>query len=121
MSLLVPQITLAATSANGTQITSDITADDTAYFVTGQFTDQATTQVAKQAANPAMAVQAISDSKGFVLPGRHFGIFPVGLIVTGIWTFLFILAYGLGTLGRMRHRNIYRKRVAATAGKGGKR
>lgn len=121
MSLLIPQITLTATSDNGTQITSDITSDDIVYFVAGQFQNQATPDIVQQAANPAMAIKAISDSQGFILPGRTFGIFPIGLIVTGTWTFLFILAYGLGTLGRMRHRDIYRKRLAATTGRGGKR
>lgn len=121
MSLLIPQIQLHANSSNGTTITSDITSSDAVYFVVGQFKGEATPAIAAQATNPLMAETAINDSKGFVLPGTTLGIFPVGLIVTGAWTLLFFLAFGLGTLGRIRHRDIYRKRVAATSGKSGKR
>lgn len=117
MSLLIPQIQLHATSPNGTTITSDITSSDTAYFVVGQFKGQATLEIAAKAADPLMAQEAINVSKGFVLPGTTFGIFPVGLIVTGTWTLLFFLAFGLGTFGRIRHRDMYRRRVAATSGK----
>ena len=114
MSLLIPQISLLA-NANGTAITAKVDPSDTVYFVAGQFKGEATPQVVAQAANPVMAVAAIQASKGFVLPGTTFGIFPLGLIVTGAWTVLFFLAFGLGTLGRMRHRDIYRKRVAANS------
>lgn len=119
MSLLIPQITLTATSTDGTQVTSSLSSSDIAYFVTGQFSNQATSDAINEAANPAMALEAISDARGFVIPGQRLGIFPVGLIVTATWTFLFILAYGLGTLGRMRQRDIYRQRVAATSGRRG--
>jgi len=112
MSLLIPQISLQ-TNTNGTAITADIKPADTVYFVAGQFKDDVTPQIAAQAASPAMAVAAIAASKGFVLPGTTFGIFPVGLIVTGSWTVLFLVAFGLGTIGRIRHRNIFRKRLAA--------
>jgi hypothetical protein len=121
MSLLIPQIQLHANASDGTTVTSDIASSDTVYFVVGQFKDQATPAIAIQASNPLMAENAINDSKGFVLPGTTFGIFPVGLIVTGAWTLLFFVAFGLGTLGRIRHRDIYRKRVAATSGNSGKR
>lgn len=121
MSLLIPQIQLHATSLNGTTTTSDITSPDIAYFVVGQFQGQATPQIAAEASNPLMAQEAITVSKGFVMPGTHLGIFPTGLIVTSAWTFLFFLAFALGTWGRIRHRDIYRKRMAVTAGKSGKR
>lgn len=120
MSLLIPQITLSAT-VNGTIVTAQVDPSDAVYFVAGQFSDKATPQTSLQAANPNMAQAAIEASIGFVLPGTTFGIFPTGLIVTGTWCFLFIVAFGLGTVGRIRHREIYRKRVAATSGRGGKR
>lgn len=120
MSLLIPQITLQAT-INGTVVSTQINPADTVYFVTGQFKDQTTPQLSAEAANPATAMAAIADSQGFTLPGTKFGVFPVGLIITGSWCLLFVLAFGLGTVGRLRHRDIYRKRVAATAGRGGKK
>lgn len=115
MSLLIPQIMLNA-NVNGSAVQSQLQAKDSVYFITGQFKGEASPQAALMAANPAMAVTAIEVSKGFVLPGTTFGIFPTGLIVTGIWCIIFILAFGLGTLGRMQHRDVYRKRVAATSG-----
>lgn len=120
ISLLVPQITMSA-NINGSSLQSQLQASDTVYFTTGQFKGQATPQIAAQAANPATAADAIEASKGFVLPGRTFGIFPTGLIVTGTWSILFILAFGLGTLGRIRHRDVYRKRMAATSGRNGRK
>lgn len=116
MSLLIPQISLQAT-VNGTAVSVQMSPSDSAYFVTGQFKDLATPQSIAIAANPATAAAAIAAAKGFVLPGTTFGIFPTGLIITGTWCFLFILAFGLGTAGRIRHREIYRKRVAATSGR----
>lgn len=120
MSLLIPQIMLSA-SVNGTTITSQVASSDTVYFVAGEFSTQATPQLAEAAANPIMAAAAITASKGFVLPGTTFGIFPTGLIVTGAWSVMFLLAFGIGTIGRIWHRDIYRKRVAATSGRKGKR
>ena len=120
MSLLIPQINLKA-SVNGADVLANVPASDTIYFVAGQFKGQVTPQIATQAANPATAAAAIDVSKGFVLPGTTFGIFPTGLIVTGAWCLIFLLAFGLGTLGRIRHRDIYRKRIAATSGRLGKK
>jgi hypothetical protein len=121
MSLLIPQVGLHATSSNGTTMTTNVTSSDSTYFVVGQFKGQTTPEVVAEAADPLMAQEAITISKGFVLPGRTLGIFPVGLIVTSAWTVLFFVAFALGTYGRIRHRDMYRRRVAATSGKSGKR
>lgn len=118
MSLVIPKITLQATSTNDTSITSDIDVTDVAYFVAGQFKDQATPQLAAQAANPSMAAAAVTAGLPYSIPGRHLGIFPTGLIVTGAWTLFFFITFGVGTLGRIRHRNAYRKRIAAAPAKG---
>lgn len=121
MSLLIPQIQLHAPSTNGTSSISDISSADVAYFVIGQFKGEATPAIAAQATNPLMAQEAITVSKGFVLPGTSLGIFPTGLIITSGWTFLFFLTVILGTWGRIRHRDMYRKRMAVTSGRAGKR
>lgn len=120
-SLLIPQIQLHATSSDGNIMVSNVSSSDSIYFVVGQFKGEMTPAAITQAANPMMAQEAITKSQGFILPGTTFGIFPVGLIVTMTWTFVFLLAFGLGTLGRIRHRDIYRKRIAATSGNIGKR
>lgn len=120
MSLLIPQIILSA-KVEGTIVTSQVASSDVVYFVAGQFLDGMTPQLAAKAANPVMAADAIVASQGFVLPGTTFGVFPVGLIITSAWCLLFFLAYGLGTIGRIRHRDIYRKRIAVTMGRSGRR
>lgn len=118
MSLVIPQISLQATSEDQTSVTADIAVSDIAYFVAGQFKDQATPQLAAQAANPSMAAAAVTAGSPFNIPGRTLGIFPTGLIVTCAWTLFFFITFGVGTVGRIRHRNAYRKRVAAAPAKG---
>ncbi len=49
----------------------------------------------------------------FVLPGTRPGIFPTGLIITSVWTFLFVGTVGYGTFGRIRFRESYRRRIKA--------
>ncbi|KAK5073040.1 hypothetical protein LTR64_000553 [Lithohypha guttulata] len=120
MSLLIPQIILSA-KVEGTTVASQVASSDVVYFVAGQFLDGMTPQLAAKAADPVMAADAIMASQGFVLPGTTFGVFPVGLIITSTWCLLFFLAYGLGTIGRIRHRDIYRKRIAVTTGRSGRR
>ena len=46
----------------------------------------------------------------FVLPGTSLGIFPTGLIITAVWSALFIAAVGYGTYTRIRFRAAYRRR-----------
>jgi len=117
MSLMLPQITLNAVDPSQTPINANITSADGAWFVVGQFKDEYKDTLVTSAA----ATAAIAAAAPFVLPGTHLGIFPTGLIVTCAWTVLFFLAFGLGTLGRIQYRDLYRKRKAARAGRTGKR
>lgn len=111
---MIPQISLQAkqTSTQST-IKTNMIATDYAWFVSGQFTN--ISAQAAQIANPATASAAIVAARGFVLPGTTFGIFPTGLIVTSIWTLFFLATFGLGTWGRMRSRNLFRKRTSSRA------
>lgn len=117
MSLMVPAVTLNAVDTSGNPITANITAADGAWFVIGQFKGDFKSGLV----TPTVATAAIAAAAPFVLPGRTFGIFPIGFIVTGSWTVLFLVAFGLGTLGRIRYRDAYRKRKAAQMGRTGKR
>lgn len=45
----------------------------------------------------------------FVVPGLDILIFPIGLIITSIWTVAFILTLGFGTLSRIQHREQFRE------------
>ena len=47
----------------------------------------------------------------FVLPGTKIEILPIGLMVTGTWALLLAGAVGWGTMGRVRFRDHYRRRV----------
>lgn len=38
-------------------------------------------------------------------------VYPVGLIITMIWTGIFVLVVGGGTIGRYQFRQAYRRRV----------
>ncbi|KIX04093.1 uncharacterized protein Z518_07646 [Rhinocladiella mackenziei CBS 650.93] len=117
MSLMLPDVKLNAVDDSQEPITANITAADGAWFVVGEFQGEFKDTLVTSTA----AAAAISAAVPFVLPGTSLGIFPTGLIVTCAWTLLFFLAYGLGTLGRIKYRDAYRKRKAAQAGRTGKR
>ena len=112
MALLIPTVQLSAPSpANPSSIvTTNLTSADTVYFANGVFGGQSAAGAA--AANPTAEQAAKFSAAAFIVPGRTFGIFPVGFIVTGLWTILFVAAVGYGTWGRMQFRNHYRARVA---------
>ncbi|EXJ71007.1 uncharacterized protein A1O5_06000 [Cladophialophora psammophila CBS 110553] len=116
MSLMLPDIKLNAANSQ-MPIMANVSAADGAWFVVGQFKDEFKGGLV----GPTVAAAAITAAVPFVLPGTRLGIFPTGLIVTCAWTFLFFLAYGLGTIGRIQYRSVYRKRKAAQAGRTGKR
>ena len=76
----------------------------------GIFAKQAATTT-DPAAAAASASQAVKAATPFQLPGTNLAFFPVGLVVTMVWTGSFILAVGLGTIGRIQFREQYRRRV----------
>lgn len=120
ISLMVPTITLnTANASSGASASTNLTAADGVWFVVGDFKNQSS--IAAEAVTPAFAAAAITAASPYVIPGITLGIFPTGLIVTCAWTFLFVLAYGVGTMGRIRHRDVYRKRKAVTGGRTGQR
>lgn len=54
---------------------------------------------------------AAATATPFVMPGTRLGGFPVGLAVTGAWTVALVAVVGFGTVGRVRFREQYRRRV----------
>jgi hypothetical protein len=118
MALMVPAISISAVEP-GTQtpITTNVTITDTAFFLVGKFKNQFSSAMT----DPIFQAAAIAQSSAFVMPGMTLGIFPTGLIVTGAWMLLFIIAFGVGTIGRIQHRAAYRNRKAAMGGRTGKR
>ena len=118
LSLIVPSITLnSVDSSSNSPISTNISTTDIAYFTTGAFQSQFSPPLI----TTHLQQLAIQASSKFVLPGQTLGIFPTGLIVTSAWMVLFFLACGVGTIGRVRNRGIYRRRKAAVGSRVGKR
>jgi hypothetical protein len=64
-----------------------------------------------------MQTLVVAPGEPFVVPGTHILITPIGGIVTGTWALLLIATITYGTVGRMRFKDHYRRRVArATRG-----
>ncbi|KAL8835086.1 MAG: hypothetical protein Q9170_003463 [Blastenia crenularia] len=104
--LLAPRIALSSADKSGKVITTVLSSNESS-FVNGIFAKQIETSVS--AGIPASS--AAANAGTFVLPGKSLGIFPVGLIVTSAWAFLFIATVGYGTVERIRFREAYRRRV----------
>jgi hypothetical protein len=113
MALMIPEFDIRAIQPDTQKpVNSQLNISSAVYFVTGNVVAQSEQQ-AVAATKPANALAAVAKASVFVLPGTTFGIFPIGFIVTGSWAVLFILTFGLGTLGRMRYRSLYRSRLVA--------
>ena len=107
-SLVLPQITLSAMSTAKGAVNTTLSMAD-ASFVNGIFADQAGTTAS--GGMPAFTSAVSGKQIAFVMPGTTLGIFPVGLIITGSWAVAFMAVVGYGTVGRMRFREQYRRRV----------
>lgn len=107
-SSLIPTISLSGTTKDGTDLKSELSPQD-ASFLNGAFAETQTK------APPSSANSSAQSSSGgtteFLLPGRTLGIFPVGFVITMIWTFFFVVVIGLGTFDRIRFREAYRRRL----------
>ena len=119
ISLLIPTITLEAispsssSSSSNTPVFANISNSDIVFFPTGPFSRTQHSTLSAVFSNPsALAADAISSSTVFVLPGVRLGIFPTGLIITGVWCVLFLGAFGYGTVGRIVHQKRFRRRIA---------
>ena len=98
---LTPVVTLSGVAQDGLSMNT-ILSNQEASFVHGHFSDRQTA---------AGAASAQAQPTQFVLPGTTLGSFPISLVITGIWAFIFIAAVGTGTLGRIQFRNAYRRRA----------
>ncbi|KAL8967393.1 MAG: hypothetical protein Q9183_002938 [Haloplaca sp. 2 TL-2023] len=105
--LLTPRIALTGTDPNGKSVTTMLSSSD-ASFVNGMF---ALPGVTSTSGNNDATASAAAKAATFVLPGRTLGIFPVGLIITSVWTMLFVATVGYGTVERIRFREAYRRRI----------
>lgn len=118
MPLLVPQIDLAARNTRTNQDVETTLASNEASFVNGVFARAASgpTNVDPEAAAKASA--AVQSAEPFVVPGQSLAFFPIGLVISSVWTAGFFLAVGGGTYGRIQFREQYRRRVRAEVARG---
>ncbi|KAH7128664.1 hypothetical protein B0J11DRAFT_276085 [Dendryphion nanum] len=113
--LLIPQIELVARGPNGQEVKTTLSSQE-ASFVNGVFAKQASSTNDANSAASATALAAAAQP--FFLPGTNLAFFPIGLVVTCVWTAGFILTVGLGTFGRIQFRDQYRRRIKREAANG---
>ncbi|KAF2731506.1 hypothetical protein EJ04DRAFT_526083 [Polyplosphaeria fusca] len=106
--LLIPTIELSGNRPGGQPVTATLSSQE-ASFVNGVFARQASP--ANPSAAAASASAAVADVAPFILPGTVLAFFPIGLVITCIWTLLFFVAVGGGTIGRIQFREQYRRRM----------
>jgi hypothetical protein len=105
---------LTGVDATGAKVNTSLTNDE-ATFVSGVFAAQVTPT--KSEVSPPLQTLVVASASPFVVPGMTIMIFPIGGIITGIWTILFCATIAYGTVGRMQFREQFRRRAAqATKG-----
>ncbi|KAK3312230.1 hypothetical protein B0H66DRAFT_395968 [Apodospora peruviana] len=110
--LVMPVVTLSGTNAQGQTVSTNVSSNEAA-FVAGVFS-QEVVMSSFTLANLAVEDEIVrlkNGSTAFVLPGVQILIFPIGLVITGLWTLIGIAAYGYGTFCRYNFREQYRRRI----------
>ena len=107
--MIVPVVTLTGTDASGNKVNTSLSSDE-ATFVSGVFAAQVSTTKVQTSA--PMQTLVVASGAPFVLPGQNILIVPIGLIITSVWTVLFIATIAYGTVGRMQFRDQFRRRNA---------
>lgn len=112
--VLVPTVTLTAVNATGQTVNTTLSSQE-ATFVAGVFATQVTPT--KSQVIPPIQTLVVASESPFIVPGLNILIFPIGGVITGIWSILFIGTIAYGTVGRMQFREQFRRRTArATKG-----
>ena len=108
----MPVITLSGTNGQGQQVSTNVSSNEAA-FVTGVFSTEivmSSFRLAELAVENELAMLR-NGTTAFVLPGVQIMIFPIGLIITSVWTVVGVGAYAFGTYARYNFRDNYRRRV----------
>jgi hypothetical protein len=106
----MPTVTLSAKNSQGSMVSTNVSTNE-ASFVAGFFSDMvfmSNTTLAQLAVDDVVAGLK-NGTVAFVLPGVNILIFPVGLIVTSVWTFLGISVYTYGTIQRVGYAESYKR------------
>jgi len=108
----MPVLTLSGINAQGRQVSTNVSSNEAA-FVTGIFSQEivmSAFRLAELAVEDEVA-RMRNGTSAFVLPGVQIMIFPIGLIITSIWTVVGVGAYAMGTYARYNFREHYRRRM----------
>ncbi|KAH7412511.1 hypothetical protein BKA64DRAFT_330371 [Cadophora sp. MPI-SDFR-AT-0126] len=107
--VLVPTVTLTGQTSTGAAVNTSLSSDE-ATFVNGVFAKQLVPTKSKVV--PPIQTLVVAKGEKFVVPGLKIMIFPIGLIITSVWTVLFVGTIAYGTVGRMQFRDQFRRRSA---------
>ncbi|KAL1649995.1 hypothetical protein SLS58_001371 [Diplodia intermedia] len=118
--LLVPTVQLSARSPQDMSPLSTKLSATQASFLNGVFSDKSVDTTSGSDTSASNAANAVS----FLIPGYRLAplevpgltlafdqLFPTGLVITLVWAVAFFGIVGWGTLGRIRFRDQYRRRV----------
>ncbi|RDA89520.1 hypothetical protein CP533_1067 [Ophiocordyceps camponoti-saundersi (nom. inval.)] len=108
--------TLTGKDPAGRAVSTNVSLSEAA-FVVGVFSDQVIQSDfgAAQAAVDAKKDAVKNGTVAFVLPGVQIMIFPVGLIITGVWVLIGTTVYGIGTYQRALYAKAWRRRIRVAA------
>ncbi|KAG9228390.1 hypothetical protein BJ875DRAFT_243181 [Amylocarpus encephaloides] len=106
--VLVPTVSLTAVNATGQTVNTTLSSQE-ATFVNGVFSTQVVPT--KSQVQPPIQTLVVASASPFVVPGMTILIFPIGAIITGVWTILFLATIAYGTVGRMQFRDQFRRRT----------
>ncbi|KAH7052000.1 hypothetical protein B0J12DRAFT_710254 [Macrophomina phaseolina] len=121
--LLVPTVKLTARSPQDRSPLETTVSATQASFLNGVFSQRSTNTTSASDASISNVANAVS----FLIPGYRLAplevpglslpiplLFPVGMIITLVWAVAFFVVVGYGTVGRIRFRDQYRRRVKAS-------
>ncbi|KAI9051721.1 hypothetical protein LZ554_004761 [Drepanopeziza brunnea f. sp. 'monogermtubi'] len=112
--VLVPTVSLTGKTAAGATVNTSLSSSE-ATFVNGVFSKVLSPTTSKVI--PPIQTLVVASNQPFVVPGLTILIFPIGLVVTGTWTVLFVGTIAYGTAGRIQWRDQFRRRsVLASKG-----
>lgn len=112
--MLTPVVTLSGQTSSGATAKTNLSSKEAA-FVAGTFS-KAETSTTFVAPDPPIQTLVVAADAPFIVPGTYIMIFPLGGIITGLWTIMFIATVAWGTIGRIQFRDQFRSR-SARAGK----
>ncbi|KAK7539434.1 uncharacterized protein J3D65DRAFT_644982 [Phyllosticta citribraziliensis] len=117
---LTPRVNVTARRPVDNKVVSSDLAVDKASFLTGVFSDRSAGNETISGEQAAIVANSVS----FLMPGQRLAplqvpgitiplplLTPVGLVVTLVWTVLFVATVTYGTYQRIRFREQYRRRL----------